>query len=293
MAMKKIETLTELVFWLDERYVCKEREREVERCYRELPAEGLPVFVRGDPAEGACCLYLTDSAVLYQRCREKGLPAAGYLHAGNRQESFPGAEYILMQPDEISADSYCKIWQRLAGHPWIIARTKRLTLQEVSPEDYEALYLLYDAQARRFLTPLSEDREKEQEILRVYAEKIYGFYGYGMWGIWETASGELIGRIGFAPPTEAKGIPELGYLVRKDCRGKGYAKEAARAALTFAKDELGIAEVALQTDAANAASVALAMSLGFQVEEKTTVGATGKVLHWTKTLLNERKGNHD
>lgn len=314
MAMKRNEIIMELFFCLDERYACRERGQEVERCCRKLPLQGIAVHSCAESEEGAAelkscgqteqtlqeqqmqgkggSLYLADSAYTYQSCREKGLFAAGYLHAGNQQEQFPGAEYILMQPDEVSADSYCKIWQRLAGRPWTIAETEHLVLREVSSDDYRALFSLYDAEANRFLPPLSDDSEKEQEILRAYAENIYHFYGYGMWGIWEKTSAELIGRVGFAPPVNAEGVPELGYLVRQDCRRKGYAREAAEAALVFARDELGMAEVALQTNAANKASIALARALGFQMTEKTADSAGGEVLRWAKRLLGEQKGYH-
>ncbi len=315
MAMKENEITMELLFCLDERYACREREQEVQRCCRELPLQGIAVRIARDPeggatAEMACkraeqtlqeqqmrgnagSLYLADSADMFQRCRKSGFHAVGYLHAGNRREQFPGAEYILMQPDEVSEDSYCKIWQRLAGVPWTIAQTRRLVLREVSPDDYRALYSLYDAEANRFLTPLSDDRGKEQEILRAYAENIYHFYGYGMWGIWEKSGAELIGRIGFAPPANAEGAPELGYLVRRDCRRKGYAREAAEAALAFARDELGMEEVALQTNAANEASLALARALGFQITEKTAGSAGSEVLRLIKKLLGKQKGYHD
>lgn len=293
MRMKNDETMKELVFCLDGSYACREREQEVQRCCRMLAAEGTAVCICGDPENAAACgsddycgrLYLTDSLRLYRACRESGFAAAGYLHAGNRLESFPGASYILMQPDEVSKDSYCKIWQRLAGYPWTIAETKRLVLREVTPEDYKALYLLYDAEAKRFLTPLSEDCGKEQEILRSYAENIYGFYGYGMWGIWEKTRGELIGRVGFAPPAGGSGLPELGYLVRGDCRRRGYAKEAAEAALAFAATELGMTEAALQTDAANRASIALAKGLGFVREEQEPGSEETGTLRWIKTLI--------
>lgn len=315
MAMKENEIKMELLFCLDERYACREREQEVQRCCRELPLQGIAVHIGRDPeedaAELAACkrveqtlqkqqrrgnagsLYLADSADMFRRCRQGGFHAVGYLHAGNRREQFPGAEYILMQPDEVSEDSYCKIWQRLSGVPWTIAETKRLVLREVSPDDYEALYSLYDAEAGRFLTPLSDDRGKEREILRAYAENIYHFYGYGMWGIWEKSSAELIGRVGFAPPANAEGAPELGYLVRQDCRRKGYAREAAEAALAFARDELGMEEVALQTNAANEASLALARALGFQITEKTADSAESGVLRLVKKLLGKQKGYHD
>lgn len=223
-------------------------------------------------------LILTDSPVWFQVLKQLGFPAAGYLHDGNKGETFTGAAYLLEQPQEVDADSYVKIWQRLCSFPWTIAVTKRLVIREMTVGDLDDLYRLYeDPETRAFLQPPSPDREKETAILSAYIEKVYGFCGYGMWAVCGKESGSMIGRIGFEPYHGGGDAVDFGYLIRKDLRGQGLALEAAEAALQFAKEALGLTRVCIHTDARNAASVALARRLGFSEEMEKTEDPAGKI----------------
>lgn len=209
-------------------------------------------------------LYFTDSPSLLRRLRRMGLPAAGYLHAGSRHRDFSGADYLVENPEEIGPDSYVRLYQRLSGQPWTIAVTDRLRIREHTPEDLDALYDLYDdPQARRYLEPLCPDRSEEGALLRAYIEKVYGLYGYGMWAVCEKESGELIGRMGFAPYQGGGTPPSFGYLIRADYRRRGMAAEAGRAVLAFADSELDFPAIGAQTASDNTASIALLRSLGF------------------------------
>ena len=103
--------------------------------------------------------------------RSSGLPAAGYLHAGRNGESFKGAAYLVERPQDIDRDSYQKIYERAAGLPWTIAETARCLIREMTVDDVESLYPLYeDEQARRFLKPLCPDHDKEREIVKAYID---------------------------------------------------------------------------------------------------------------------------
>ena len=200
---------------------------ELDEVAAALSEEGLEALViRADGHEkaaareipsNASALYLADSAALFQMLRSCGLPAAGYLHAGRNGESFQGAAYLVERPQDIDRDSYQKIYERAAGLPWTIAETARCLIREMTVDDVESLYPLYeDEQARRFLKPLCPDHDKEREIVKAYIDKVYGLFGYGMWVV----------------------IP-LGYLFRKDCRRQGYAFEVCDAVMRFAREELG------------------------------------------------------
>lgn len=59
--------------------------------------------------------------------------------------------------------------------------------------------------------------------------------GYGIWAVEEKHSGELIGRVGFLYPEGWPGF-EIGWLLRRESWGKGYATEAARIALEFGRN---------------------------------------------------------
>ena len=222
--------------------------RELDEAAAALSEEGLEVLViRADGHEkaaareipsNASALYLADSAALFQMLRSSGLPAAGYLHAGRNGESFKGAAYLVERPQDIDRDSYQKIYERAAGLPWTIAETARCLIREMTVDDVESLYPLYeDEQARRFLKPLCPDHDKEREIVKAYIDKVYGLFGYGMWVVIRKSDGALIGRVGFE--TGRKKEAPLGYLFRKDCRRQGYAFEVCDAVMRFAREELG------------------------------------------------------
>ena len=222
--------------------------RELDEAAAALSEEGLEVLViRADGHDkaaareipsNASALYLADSAALFQMLRSCGLPAAGYLHAGRNGESFQGAAYLVERPQDIDRDSYQKIYERAAGLPWTIAETARCLIREMTVDDVESLYPLYeDEQARRFLKPLCPDHDKEREIVKAYIDKVYGLFGYGMWVVIRKSDGALIGRVGFE--TGRKKEAPLGYLFRKDCRRQGYAFEVCDAVMRFAREELG------------------------------------------------------
>ena len=223
-------------------------EKDLDEAATALSEEGLEVLaIRADSHEETAArkipsygeaLYLADSTALFQTLRSLGLPAAGYLHAGRSGETLKGAAYLVERPQDIDRDSYQKIYERAAGLPWTIAETARCLIREMTVDDVESLYPLYeDEQARRFLKPLCPDHDKEREIVKAYIEKVYGLFGYGMWVVIRKSDGALIGRAGFEVGRKKEAA--LGYLFRKDCRRQGYAFEACDAVMRFARDELG------------------------------------------------------
>ena len=58
------------------------------------------------------------------------------------------------------------------------------------------------------------------------------------------------------------GMMEVGWRLREDAWGQGYAFEAARAALAYGRDELGLGEVISLIRSDNLRSIALAERLG-------------------------------
>ena len=85
--------------------------------------------------------------------------------------------------------------------------------------------------------------------------------GFGMFAVIEKASGEWVGNIG---PWQPEGWPgtEVGWALRRAAWGKGYALEAATAAIDWSFDELGWTDVIHSIDTDNVASQQLAMRLG-------------------------------
>jgi RimJ/RimL family protein N-acetyltransferase len=85
--------------------------------------------------------------------------------------------------------------------------------------------------------------------------------GYGQWALVERESGQLIGRGGLINPEGWPGA-EVGYLLGKAWWGRGYATEAAQAALDWAFRERDFDRILSLIDPANAASLRVAERIG-------------------------------
>jgi len=62
---------------------------------------------------------------------------------------------------------------------------------------------------------------------------------------------------------------KIGYALRPDCRGRGYASDAAARAIAWARDVLGIERVDADVDENNEASQRLLRGLGFTAMDAT------------------------
>jgi RimJ/RimL family protein N-acetyltransferase len=89
--------------------------------------------------------------------------------------------------------------------------------------------------------------------------------GWGLWAVEVPGVAPFVGFVGLSPvPFDAPFTPatEVGWRLARAWWGRGYATEAARAALAVAFDELGLAEVVSFTVPANARSRAVMARLG-------------------------------
>jgi RimJ/RimL family protein N-acetyltransferase len=90
--------------------------------------------------------------------------------------------------------------------------------------------------------------------------------GFTFWVIERKADGALLGfcglKIGDAPGSPIEGRHEVGWRVREDAWGQGYAKESAIASLDFAFGRLGANRVVAMTFPGNTASWGLMERIG-------------------------------
>src|SRR5215831_4341537 len=94
--------------------------------------------------------------------------------------------------------------------------------------------------------------------------------GFGMFVVEEKTSGTFVGRVGpFYPPGWA-GF-EVGWGIAKEFRGKGYAVEAARAAIDWSFATFELDKIVHCIDPENGASQAVARRLGASNEGETVL----------------------
>lgn len=140
--------------------------------------------------------------------------------------------------------------------------TDRLLLRPFVEDDVEPYFaLMQDPDVVRYIG----DRRVPtlQETWRSVAALIghWVLRGYGQWAIVERASDELVGRSGIINPIDWPG-PEVGYMLGKRWWGRGYATEAAAAAMSWGFTTIGFDRLISLIDPANGASIAVATRLG-------------------------------
>lgn len=115
-----------------------------------------------------------------------------------------------------------------------------------------------------FAAPLT--REESDAYARRMMAAIEG-RGWGNWALEEIGGEPFVGFAGLSAPSfEAHFTPctEIGWRLARSAWGRGYATQAARAALAFGFGELGLAEIVSFTALANARSIAVMERLGMR-----------------------------
>ena len=105
----------------------------------------------------------------------------------------------------------------------------------------------------------------ESEAFALDARTLIEARGWGLWAVEVVEGAPFIGFVGLAQPRfEAHFTPavEIGWRLAREHWGSGYATEGARAALSFAFDELGLEEIVSFTTVANERSRKVMERLG-------------------------------
>ena len=110
--------------------------------------------------------------------------------------------------------------------------------------------------------------------------------GFTFWAVERKSDGELLGFCGLKIADDAdspiEGEYEVGWRLREDAWGQGYAKEAAIASLDFAFERLGAERVVALTVEGNAPSWGLMLRLGMErradLDYDTALWADGNVI---------------
>ena len=138
--------------------------------------------------------------------------------------------------------------------------TPRLVLRAIAREDFDAwAAFMADEESARFIGGAQPRAAAWRGFLTMAGA--WTIQGFGMFSVIEKASGRWVGRIG---PWMPEGWPgtEVGWGLSRAATGKGYASEAATAAIDWAFANLGWSEVIHCIDSANLPSQALARRLG-------------------------------
>ena len=149
--------------------------------------------------------------------------------------------------------------------------TERLILRDWREDDWPRFWEGTNTPAvMRWLGDLLDDDGKAATRSRV--EGCAAANGFCFWAVERKEDGEILGFCGLkradAPGSTIAGEFEIGWRLREDAWGKGYAKEAAMASLDAAFDRFGAQTVFAITIPKNEASWGLMKRLGMTRREE-------------------------
>lgn len=153
--------------------------------------------------------------------------------------------------------------------PVPVLETDRLILRGHCPSDFNDVHALWCEPAvfQYINGSASSAMDSQVRLLRYVGH--WAAYGFGYWHVSERETGDFVGDVGFGalmrdmdPPPS--GEPEIGWVLSARHHGKGYATEAARAALTWGDANFGDSGTFCIFHPDNAASIRVAEKLGYR-----------------------------
>lgn len=148
-----------------------------------------------------------------------------------------------------------------------VLETARLRLREFVSGDADALEgILGDPVAMHYYPAPFPRAEIESWIQRNRARYVHS--GFGLWALLLKGSSELIGDCGcYVRDVEGNFEFEMGWHVRRDLWGRGYATEAARCCMEYAFRVLDAQRVIALVRPENLSSCRVAEKIGMSREQ--------------------------
>jgi len=143
-------------------------------------------------------------------------------------------------------------------------QTERLVLQQITPEDTEALFRLFASEeVARYLDFVALKQIEEAEEIVAWCKAIWE-QGKGIrWGIVGKDGGELMGTCGYHNWARGEFRAEIGYDLMPRFWGQGLMKEALVAMLEYGFAEMDLHRVQAMVAPMNERSQRLLNRLGF------------------------------
>ena len=134
-------------------------------------------------------VLISDEQEALLAAQAAGRAVLGLWDPKKPQDAPWGIPFLAEKEVPVDPDFLERAVRRQKGLPWMISRTKRLTLREFQESDWDG--------AAEF------QKEKDcpeafsgREAFRAYIRNQYGFYQYGIWAVIENETGSLAGAAG-------------------------------------------------------------------------------------------------
>ena len=149
--------------------------------------------------------------------------------------------------------------------------SERLLLRRYRPSDITMYYCMLQDNAEHlyeFLPPFLINVHCEGDIKAWFDRQSAEWNARNLFifGAWDKVTGIYVGESYLANPDWDVPRIEVGYFLVKEFTGKGYATEAANAAIRYAFEHMKILRIDLRCAADNTASIQVAKRCGFTQE---------------------------
>ena len=166
--------------------------------------------------------------------------------------------------------------------------TERLLLRRWKDDDLDAFAAMSaDCEVMRFIGDGgTRTREQCARTIRNF-ELEWDEKGYGLFALELRDSGEFIGFTGLSDPEfppEVMPAVEIGWRLARAHWGKGYATEAARAALAFGLEDRALPAIVSIFQAGNDGSRRIIENLGMERDRLTIDPTCGRPVEVYRTL---------
>lgn len=159
---------------------------------------------------------------------------------------------------------------RIAKYELPLIETERLRLRMFEARDLDSAWRLFnDEQVQKYLSP---GNRRTREHLQITLHNLVGRWkerGFGLWCVAEKNLGVMSGYCGFQYLDQTPAI-EIVFAFHENAWGKGFATEAAKAALRYGFENLQLEKVFAATHPENTASRRVLEKIGMAFKERAT-----------------------
>jgi RimJ/RimL family protein N-acetyltransferase len=164
----------------------------------------------------------------------------------------------------------CREPRALNSREGTLIQCERLLLRPLTESDDEAIAALdADPEVIRYANPYLLGSPRDLSAVRAEVLPRYLSYRerdarYGYWAAMERSISRFIGWFHLYPREEYAGALDLGYRLRRDAWGRGYATEGARALVRKGFEEFKADRIIASTLPENSRSIRVIEKLGMQ-----------------------------
>ncbi len=168
----------------------------------------------------------------------------------------------------------------------VIIETDRLNLRLLTDNDAEFILDLLNQPSR--LEFIGDRGVGNLDDARAYIHSgplaMIEQHGFGLYLVEIKSSKHAIGLCGLLKRETLEDV-DMGFAFHPRYWGRGYAREAAKACLDYARDHIGLERIVAITLPTNRSSIKLLDSLGMQYERNLSLDDSGELLQcFTKKL---------